>query len=157
MEHLQELRLREVDAVLDHSSYRTEVLGDLVLNVGRKIEVLTGTHAGVAQMTHLETLLLRQIARRPGITPSALARHLGLKSSNTSAALRTLEARGLIARRADDTDRRAVRVVATEAADLLVGQVSRYWRALLEPLIPDDADLRAAISLLRTLDAALGD
>ena len=111
----------------------------------------------MGEMTHMETLVLRQIARRPGITPSVLGRQLGLKSSNTSLVLRALESRGLIARRGDDTDRRTVRIVATEAADLLIGQVSRYWQALLEPLITSDADLHAAISLLRTLDAALGD
>jgi DNA-binding MarR family transcriptional regulator len=157
MKDIPEPRLREVDAVLDPSSRRPEVFADLLLNVARKIEVLTGTEGGVGEMTHMETLVLRQIARRPGITPSVLGRQLGLKSSNTSLVLRALESRGLIARRGDDTDRRTVRIVATEAADLLIGQVSRYWQALLEPLITSDADLHAAISLLRTLDAALGD
>ena len=143
--------------MLDPASDRGEVLADLVLNVGRKIENRTGANLGPATLTHIEMLVLRQVARRPGITPSALAGQLGLRSSNTSAVLRKLEERDLIARRSCGSDRRAVNVVLTSTAGRLVGDVSRFWRDLLEPLLPPGADMHAVVGLLRALDAALGD
>ena len=148
--------LPEVEAVLDPEAVGVEVLADLVLNVGRKIQARTIAEVGQAVLTHLEVLVLRHVARQPGVTPTTLARQLSLKSSNTSAVLRSLEHQGLVARAADASDRRIVRVIPTDATGRMVRDVSRYWEGLLGSLIPD-ADLRAALVALRALDAALED
>ncbi|WP_054685050.1 MarR family winged helix-turn-helix transcriptional regulator [Microbacterium sp. No. 7] len=148
--------LPEVEAVLDPEAEGVEVLADLVLNVGRKIQARTVAEVGPAVLTHLEVLVLRHVARQPGVTPTALARQLSLKSSNTSAVLRSLEHHGLVARTTDSSDRRIVRVIPTEATGRMVGDVSRYWEGLLGSLIPE-THLHAALIALRALDAALED
>ena len=50
---------------------------------------------------------MRYINHRPGVTPQRVARFTGLQRSNLSSALRSLERRGLVRRRADPADARS--------------------------------------------------
>jgi DNA-binding MarR family transcriptional regulator len=82
-------------------------------------------------------LLLLGAIERAGdaATPSSLARSESMRSSNLAAALRELEADGLIRRTPDAEDRRRVRVRLTEAGRrLLHANIARRERWLTEAI-----------------------
>lgn len=69
--------------------------------------------AGVGPLPTTEVALLKQVIDTPGSTVGELSAALGLRQPNTSAALRVLVGKGLVAREPDETDRRTVRIVPT--------------------------------------------
>lgn len=134
---------------------RAELLAELstlLLYVGRKLSLHRPADPGVVQVSALESMFVEHIRRNPGITPSQIAFDLALKSSNTSAVLRTIEQKGLLRRTTDPNDRRLVQLFLTEAAEESIARVYEDWIRILDPLITDDADLVAAIRLLSALD-----
>ena len=130
-------------------------LAETILAVGRKIHVQELDDPDVVRLINLESLVMRHIDLYPGISPTALSRDLGLRSSNTSAALRSLEGKGLIARRGDTSDRRAVHLDPTPLARTNLKRVRAAWARLLEPLVPADLDLTSALAVLSALDSGL--
>lgn len=98
---------------------------------------------------------MRHVDEHPGSSPSALAAHLGLKSSNTSAALTALEKRGLIVRSLDEHDGRSVRIHPTPLARENRRLLRDSWGRLLETLHPDGAAVRAALEILIAMDDGL--
>jgi DNA-binding MarR family transcriptional regulator len=85
--------------------------------------------AHVGPIPTTEVALLKQVIDGPGATVGELARTLGLRQSNTSAALRSLEGRGLIRRKSSENDRRIVRVEATPAGVREHEAISEAWSA----------------------------
>jgi DNA-binding MarR family transcriptional regulator len=83
----------------------------------------------------------------------ALAQHLGVDRTVMTYLLDDLEAAGLVERRPDPADRRARRVVLTEAGNAqlceLERHLSRAEKHLLEPLEPAERDVLR--NLLRRL------
>lgn len=132
---------------------RTADLADLIQSVARKI----GAHereAGIARLSSLESLALRFVDRNHGVKPSDIAVELGLQSGNMSAALRALEAKGLVRRSADPVDRRAVRVESTALAADNLRRLREEWIDLLTPLLPDGHDVGSIVRFLEELDEA---
>ncbi|MFC9559949.1 MarR family winged helix-turn-helix transcriptional regulator [Agromyces sp. NPDC056965] len=99
-------RLLEQDASLQRVAI---TLRELAWTIHRRAP----ERAHVGPIPTTEVALLKQVVDGPGATVGELARTLGLRQSNTSAALRSLEGRGLITRESSAADRRVVRIWAT--------------------------------------------
>ena len=98
----------------------------------------------------------------PGATVGELSQTLGLHQPNTSAALRVLVQRGLVARETSPDDRRVSRIVPTELAATEHRAIAEEWAgsvdAVLENLSPEHrAALERALDALQALDRALRD
>jgi DNA-binding MarR family transcriptional regulator len=130
-------------------------LADLVLSVARKITVRGHADPQVIVLTPLESLVLRHLHEHPGSSPSSVAREAGLTTSNMSAALRSLVAKGLVQRCADPGDGRSLRLFPTACADENFARVSAEWTAMLAPLIAARQELAGAVRVLRELDRGL--
>ena len=70
---------------------------------------------------------MRHIDHHPGVTPSEVARATGLQRSNLSTALRALERRGFVERRADPHDARGVNLFPTDLAADNLKRLRRQW------------------------------
>ena len=128
---------------------------EIVLSVSRRLTLLTAHQAGPISLSPLEAMVMRQIDAEPGTTPSRVAARLGLKSSNTSAALRDLEAKGFITRTVDPTDGRGVRIDPTPLARENLERKRGQWSELLLPLLAQPESLASVVELLADLDEAL--
>ena len=128
---------------------------ELVLSVSRRLNLLDHGDAGSVPLSPLEAMVMRHIDAVPGTTPSRIAASLGLKSSNASAALRDLEAKGFVRRSVDPADGRSVRVEPTAFARDNLASKRRYWVDLLAPMLGDDVALASATQLLAGLDKTL--
>ena len=103
---------------------------------------------------------MRLLARRPGLSVNEVARELGLRPNNVSVAVRSLEARGVLRRAADESDGRVVRLEPTAGALAARERRELSWGAnmaeVLGGLTPADrAALTAAVPALRHLAGAL--
>ncbi|GHF29402.1 transcriptional regulator [Streptomyces mashuensis] len=102
--------------------------------------------------------------RRTGreLTPGQIARETFASGAAVTKRLRVLEGRGLVARRADDRDRRVAHLSLTDAGrdliDRLIPDQLRYEQALLSGLGKDRQDELAGIlaELLVLLEGRLG-
>lgn len=95
-----------------------------------------------------ELQAMRLLVRRPGLSVGDVARELGLRPSNASAAIRGLLARGLLERRADAGDARISRLAPTRRAQEIrrrhEAALGELLRERLRRLPPEDADLLLA-------------
>jgi len=71
---------------------------------------------GDAGLPFSELEVMRLLVREPGLSVGEAAKALGLQSSNASAAVRSLVARGLVERRSDERDGRMTRLHPTRKA-----------------------------------------
>lgn len=137
---------------------RTEHLADIAtaaISVARKIQSVPFTDPGIVPLCHLDRIVLRHVDRFPGIHPSDLAADLGLQPSNTSTAIRSLTRLGLVEKRADGADRRAVRLHLTPRGEDVGARVRAEWAALLKPVVGPGIDTDALAEALVALDDAL--
>jgi DNA-binding MarR family transcriptional regulator len=111
-------------------------------------------------LTPAEVELLRLVAGRPGITVREAADALHLAGNTVSTLLGGLAERGLLDRRRDERDRRAVRLTVTRAARVRM----RAWQdernrlltlAVAELSAADRTALEASLEPMRRLAAAL--
>lgn len=107
-----------------------------------------------------EIALLKQALETPGATVGELSQALGLRQSNASAALRGMEARGLIVRTPSETDRRIVHVRATPAGEAEHRSIAQAWVESVVVALSDLSReqvlaLEDAIEAMRTLERAL--
>lgn len=130
-------------------------LAECVLSISRRLALLAHGETDAVSLSPLEAMVIRHIDAEPGTTPSRISARLGLKSSNTSAALRDLEARGFILRSVDPADGRGVRVHPTSAARQNLARKREQWVRQLAPHLLDEGALASAVSLLAGLDLAL--
>jgi DNA-binding MarR family transcriptional regulator len=130
-------------------------LAELVLSVSRRLILIGDQDAGTIPLSPLEAMVMRHVDAVPGATPSRISARLGLKSSNTSAALRDLESKGFIRRTVDPADGRGVRVESTALARENLALKREQWVRLLAPLLPDASTLADAVDILAALDDAL--
>lgn len=135
--------------------HRATQLADLahyVLSVARDIRIYGHLDSDIIEITPLESLVMSHVERTPGTSPSRLCDEVGLRSSNASAVLRSLEAKGMIQRIPDAEDRRSVSLQATPLAARNLEKVRSEWARLLAPHVVNAIDLVPAIELLRALD-----
>ncbi len=134
---------------------RTAQLADLahfVLSVARDIRIYGQIDPEIIEITQLESLVMNHVARNPGTSPSRLCDEVVLRSSNASAVLRSLEAKGMIQRIPHPEDRRSVSLQATPLAARNLEKVRAEWARILDRHVEDTSDLASVITLLRALD-----
>ncbi len=130
-------------------------LAEAILGVGRELRLAVGG-AGVVHLTPSEAHVMRHIDRHPGVTPSEVARATGLQRSNLSTALRALERRGFVQRRADPDDARGVNLFPTKrAADNLARLRNQWAHRLSSALGGQLGQVEETAGLLDRLEAAL--
>ncbi len=86
-----------------------------------------------------QDLLLIQLWQEEGLTQSELVRRLSVEPPTVTRALGRLQRAGLVTRRRDPADARALRVYLTASGRRLEGPVTRVWAEL-------DARERAALT-----------
>ncbi|MBD7920250.1 MarR family transcriptional regulator [Cellulomonas sp. Sa3CUA2] len=134
----------------------TGVLRDLAWTIHRR----TPQVAGIEPLPTTELAVLMHVLESPGLSVGEVSRQLGLRQSNTSAALRTLGERGLVAREPDPDDRRVTRLVPTERARVEHEAIAEGWAgpivdALAALPAEQAAALTAAVDALQALDRQL--
>jgi DNA-binding MarR family transcriptional regulator len=111
-------------------------------------------------LTPAEVELLRLVARRPQLTVREAADALHLAGNTVSTLVGGLADRGLLDRRRDERDRRAVRLTVTPAARRRMrawqDERNRLLTLALTELTPEErAALEASLAPMRRLAAAL--
>jgi MarR family transcriptional regulator, transcriptional regulator for hemolysin len=103
----------------------TETLGFLVADVSRLIRAEFDrriAEAGIG-LTPGEGRALLHAARAGAVRQNVLAERMGLEAMTLSGYLDRLEARGLVKRRPDPTDRRAKLIELTDAAEAAIEEI----------------------------------
>lgn len=133
-------------------------LADVILELSHHLDPRAPEVRDVIALTGTEIALMRVVHRHPGISPSQLARQAGLRPSNVSTTLRSLEGRGLVERVRPAGDGRAVELLPTPLAAQSVARLRGFWADQLQHA-PDEAlaDALAAGDSLRRIAEALAD
>lgn len=158
--------------MVDQDQEQLADVAELVLSVARRLG-LAARETDTVTLTPLEAMVMRWIDAHPGSTPSQVAAHLGLRSSNASQALRDLEARGFIRRSTDPADARSVRIDPLPAARENLQDKRRSWAAIVGSALSEaasekvlsktdlstidmpDVDVSEVVEVLRRLDEGL--
>jgi DNA-binding MarR family transcriptional regulator len=130
-------------------------LADVVLELAHQLDLRTPALRDVVPLTGTEIAVIRQIHRAPRSTPSQIAEVTGLRRSNVSTAIRTLETGGLVVRDQLVGNARSVALVPTALASETVSRINAYWADLLQD-VPEDLlteGLAAAPWLARIAEA----
>ncbi|WP_160297588.1 MarR family winged helix-turn-helix transcriptional regulator [Demequina salsinemoris] len=130
-------------------------LAAAVLVLARRIHAEEAHAEGIVRLSGVEVLVMHHIDRHPGVSPSAVAAAVGLKASNTSAAVRSLEAQGLLERRKAQADARCVELWPTARSAENLASLRDLWRGLLAPHVDDLAAAGVATAFLERVDEAL--
>ncbi|HEV7415413.1 MAG TPA: MarR family transcriptional regulator [Tianweitania sediminis] len=142
--------------------------GFLVTDVARLLRSETDRRIaeGGFDMTHGEGRALAHAARAGTVRQNVLAERMGVEAMTLSGQLDRLEARGLIRRVPDPTDRRAKLIELTDSADAMLVEIQRVASALRDELTTNFAAedwqrfmamlkiIRGNLSALRGGDAA---
>lgn len=128
-------------------------LADEVLDLARRLHRGSEGMEGVVPLTGTEVMVLRYIDRHPESTPSAAAEGTGLRRPNLSAALRSLEAKGMIERHGDAADSRSFHLRLTERARVSASRIRARWGQVLsaqlgELTAEEHAVLERAVGIL---------
>ena len=100
-------------------------------------------------LTPVQFAMLDTLMTRPGLDQASLARGIGKDRATVGSVAARLERKGLIARQASATDRRAIAVAPTEAGRTLHARLSPVVRALQDDILPGlSATERAQFSAL---------
>ena len=129
-------------------------LHDLVWRFPRALD--PQAEEGLEPLPPSEFEVMRLLVRRPGLSVGDVARELGLRPSNASAAIRGLLARGLVERRSDAHDARVSRLGPTRRAHEIRRRSEAAWGELLRErlrrLAAEDADrLLSCVDSLKAL------
>ncbi|WP_018566433.1 MarR family winged helix-turn-helix transcriptional regulator [Streptomyces sp. PsTaAH-124] len=135
---------------------QAEELADALVGVQRLVRRRLRAGLTVTRLRGAEVELLRLVETRPGIGVSEAAKELHLAGNSVSTLVNQLVRDGQLVRETDPADRRAARLLLTEAA----GARLRDWRARRAALVRDQLDrlpeadrqaLGAALPALRRL------
>ncbi|MCU1406493.1 MAG: hypothetical protein JWQ43_2796 [Glaciihabitans sp.] len=106
-------------------------MADLVLFVAREIQTHGYADSRAVALSVSEGHVMRFIDRNPGSGATEVANATGLQRSNLSAALRSLEAKGLVERRHGEDDLRTVLLFPTDFAALNLVLIRSEWARIL--------------------------
>jgi DNA-binding MarR family transcriptional regulator len=139
-----------------------EDVGELLFGIHRVIRRRLRQGLDGPRLRGAQVELMRLVSARPGIGVSAAARELHLAGNSVSTLVNQLVSAGLLERRTDPQDRRAVNLTITPAAaERLVdwdARRSELMRAQVAGLSEQDrAALAAAVPALRRLAEGLHD
>ena len=133
-----------------------EDLSTALVVVQRLIRRRLRRGAGSPRLRGAEVELLRLVASRPGIGVSDAAKELYLAGNSVSTLVNQLARDGYLVRETDPADRRAARLLPTEAAEARLRDWGKRRTALVRRHVAllDDEDrkaLQAALPALRKL------
>jgi MarR family transcriptional regulator, organic hydroperoxide resistance regulator len=106
-----------------------------------------------------QELLLMQLFQRDGQTQSELLDSVGLDHSTVSKSLRRMQEAGLVTRRPNEDDRRALNVWLTDRGQAMREPIEAMW-ATLEEISTRDLDEQAISSFIvtaRTIENSVND
>jgi DNA-binding MarR family transcriptional regulator len=131
-------------------------LADALVGIQRLLRRRLRAGLTVPRLRGAEVELLRLVEARPGIGVSEAAKELYLAGNSVSTLVNHLAADGYLVRETDPADRRAARLLLTEAAEIRLRDWKERRAALVRRHVTrlDAADqeaLRAALPALRTL------
>jgi DNA-binding MarR family transcriptional regulator len=123
----------------------------------RNLDQLFGRATKPLGLTIIEWYILRSLYERDGQHASELARAVGRAATSFTPNLDKLEEKGLIERRPDPTDRRAVHIYLTGKAETLRADVVRTGKevdaALRQRFSAEEFDMfLSVLATLQTLD-----
>lgn len=98
----------------------------LLADVGRLVRVHADRRAREDGMTRAQWVILARLERQDGLTQKALADLLEVEPITVGRLVDRLQARGLVERRADPTDRRVWRLHLTDAAAPILAGIAAY-------------------------------
>lgn len=129
-------------------------LGDVIVELARSLQLEAHSRPSVVPLTGTEAMVLRWVDLHPGTTPSAAAEGMGLRRSNLSTALRSLDSKGMILRETDPADSRIVHLRPTQRAAVSRERIREHWSDVLTERLPDLDDeqrdiLEQAVEILR--------
>jgi DNA-binding MarR family transcriptional regulator len=138
----------------------TQALAVVLHDLARVFRARGPAAAGVDPLSPTDLDVMRRVVHHPGSRVSDVADALGLAANNVSTSVRSLAARGLLAREPDPGDRRAVRLCPTAQALADRDAVEAAWGDLVESAMAqlDDRQQRAledAVDALRALSDRL--
>jgi DNA-binding MarR family transcriptional regulator len=124
-------------------------LADAILEIARRLAPRGHELREIGSLTGTEVVVLRVLRRSTLISPTDIALATGLTRSNVSAAIRSLEGRGLLERGRKSGDERSVELVATATAIDNLDKVRMIWSERLRE-VPEEI-LNRSIGALATL------
>ncbi|WP_258059784.1 MarR family winged helix-turn-helix transcriptional regulator [Arthrobacter sp. ZGTC212] len=132
------------------------LLRDLSWTIHRRVPDVTG----IEPLTSTDLAVLKHVLEAPGMTVTELSRHMALKQSNTSAAVRTLADRGLVTKESSASDRRISRLFPTDKAMAQDEAIGDAWagpirKALAGLDAAQAAALDDAVQALQELNSRL--
>lgn len=137
-----------------------EELADALVGIQRLLRRRLRAGLTVPRLRGAEVELLRLVESRPGIGVSDAAKELYLAGNSVSTLVNQLVRDGYLVRGTDPADRRAARLLLTEAAETRL----RAWKERRAALVrrhvtgldaADQEALRAALPALRSLAVSL--
>ncbi|MFJ9713960.1 MarR family winged helix-turn-helix transcriptional regulator [Streptomyces sp. NPDC101234] len=139
-----------------------EELADAFVGIQRLIRRRLRRGLALPRLRGAEVELLRLVESRPGIGISEAAKELYLASNSVSTLVNQLVKDGYLLRETDPADRRAARLLLTEAAAKRLADWQRRRTELVAGRVArlDEADreaLRAALPALRRLAVTLNE
>ncbi len=118
--------------------------GAILVNLEVAVRQLTEALEKCVGVPAISWHILKALEARDGQHASELARRVGRAATSFTPNLDKLEAAGLVTRKADKTDRRAVRIYLTEAGANFVAdhpqEVDEYTDVALRNILADDWD-----------------
>lgn len=109
---------------------------DAILEIARRLAPRGQDLRDIVALTGTEIAVIREVHRSARISPTQIAAATGLKRSNVSTALRSLEARGLLERRHPVGNDRSIELVATADAAENLQRVRAIWAQRLRQAPP---------------------
>ena len=120
-------------------------------DVARLLRTRFDQRARARGMTRAQWVILARLSRQPGLSQNELAAICEVEPITVGRLVDRLEARGLVERRPDPTDRRVNRLHLLSAAQPILEEIASYKEALHEELLGElEENERAAL-----LDALL--
>lgn len=126
---------------------------DLVHGISRQLPAPRSLEPGVC--TPIEIHVMRCISQNPGSPAHRISRASRLPSSNFARVLRGLETKGLIQRKTDDQDGRAVNLYLTDLAVQNFARMLDAWSDALDGTIDDPFELDGVNAILRRIEEGL--
>jgi DNA-binding MarR family transcriptional regulator len=103
-----------------------------IVTLARLIKTEADKRARAHGMTRAQWVILINLDRQPGLLQKALAEILEVEPITVARLVDRLEARGMVERRGDPSDRRCWRLHLTDASRPLMGEIDRHLGELAD-------------------------
>ncbi|MGE5654683.1 MAG: MarR family winged helix-turn-helix transcriptional regulator [Bacillota bacterium] len=121
-----------------------KTLTELVFALMNRYKSLSKEAFKQCELSAASLLLIRQVAKSPGITVSALAQRTGIAKSHVSRVIEGFAQQGYVVKTADSADQRLVRLTITEPGMALMTPLESGVQARLSAWLDRLPDVKAA-------------